>query len=184
MDKALEMYNKVFDKIVPWSELNRTISKLDEYRDDYSKEAAALLGEIKTKMMNGMDAYHRSVQSIYEWCGFTLKTLKMYKKLFENKSRSVDSIYNTTRKLLLKTLTNGIDKMEKAKEALDDSSRSFNESAGKLTSLNGRLKSDFDKNSEYYQSQITRIRAVAYGTGAAFGLFGIGMYSMNMFSIV
>lgn len=173
IDKALDLYNKVLDKIVPWDELNKTIAKLDQFRSDYSKEAAALIGDVKTKMMDGMDAYFRATQSVYEWCGLTIRLLGTYKKLFTGNMDQKK--FNSQRTLLLKVLGDGIDKMDKGQKELGDSSSSFNGAAGKLTSLNHRLETDFNEKSEYYQAQITRIRLVAYGSAAPFGLFGIAI---------
>lgn len=51
---VLDLYNNVLDRIVPWKEFEVTITELDKYRNDYSKESADVLGEIKTHMKNGM----------------------------------------------------------------------------------------------------------------------------------
>lgn len=169
----MDLYNKILDKIVPWAELNQTITKLDKYRSDYSKEAAALIGEVKTLMMDGMDAYFRATQSVYEWCGLAIKLLNTYTTLFKGKMNQ--SKFNAQRVLLLKVLEDGIKKMENGQKQLGDSSSSFNNAAGKLTSLNHRLATDFNQNSEYYQSQISRIRAVAYGAAAPFTFLGLSI---------
>lgn len=173
VDKALDLYNKIFDKIVPWEELNKTIAKLDQYRQDYSKEAAALIGTVKTLMLNGMDNYFSATQSVREWCQLTIPLLNAYLGLFTGEMNQ--GKFNAQRTLLLKVLNDGILKMEKAQKDLYTSSSSFNDASGKLTSLKHRLETDFNQNSEYYKSQISRIRAVAYGSAAPFGLFGIAI---------
>lgn len=173
LDKGIDLYNKILDKVVPWSELNQTITKLDKYRSDYSKEAAALIGEIKTKMMDGMDAYFRATQSVYEWCGLAVRLLTTYTTLF--KGQMNQGKFNAQRTLLLKVLDDGIKKMTDGQKQLGDSSSSFNVAAGKLTSLNHRLATDFSQNSEYFQSQISRIRAVAYASAAPFTLLGLSI---------
>lgn len=65
-DKALTMYDKVIDRVVPWKTFNETLVELDQFRKDYSIESAALIGEVKTLMMNGIDAYHAASQNVYE----------------------------------------------------------------------------------------------------------------------
>lgn len=173
LDKGIDVYNKILDKVVPWEELNKTITKLDKYRSDYSKEAAELIGEVKTKMLDGMDAYFRATQSVYEWCGLAIKLLNTYTTLF--KGQMNQSKFSAQRTLLLKVLDNGLEKMSAGQKQLGDSSSSFNVAAGKLTSLNYRLATDFSENSEYYKSQISRIRAVAYGAAAPFTLLGLSI---------
>lgn len=171
LDKGFELYNKILDKIVPWSELNKTITKLDKYRSDYSEEASALIGDVKTKMMDGMDAYTRATQSVYEWCGLAVRLLATYKILFTGQMNQ--GKFAASRTFLLQVLEDGIKKMTVGQKELGDSSASFNVAAGKLTQLNHRLAADFDKNSEYCQSQISHIRAVAYGAAAPFLIFGL-----------
>lgn len=173
VDKALDLYNKVFDQIVPWKTLNETIEKLDKFRQDYSQEAANLIGNTKTLMMDGMDAYFRATQSVYEWCGLAVPLLKAYKKLYEGAMNQ--GKFTAQRTLLLKVLDDGIAKMEKAQDELAASSKSFNDSAGKLTSLKRRLQTDFDEKSEYFQHQVSELRKKAY-IGAAFaGPFGLAI---------
>lgn len=64
-DKALALYNKIIDRVIPWKEFNETLVELDRFRKDYSTESAALIGEIKTLMLNGMDAYFAACQAVY-----------------------------------------------------------------------------------------------------------------------
>lgn len=168
---GFDLYNKFLDKIVPWSELNQTITKLDKYRSDYSDEAAVLIGQVKTKMMGGMDAYTRATQSVYEWCGLAVKLLNTYKILFTGQMNP--GKFAASRKFLLEVLEDGIKKMTIGQKELGDSSASFNVAAGKLTELNHRLAADFDKNSEYCQAQISHIRLVAYASAAPFLIFGL-----------
>lgn len=121
--------------------------------------------------MNGMDAYFRATQSVYEWCGLAVPLLNAYNKLFTGEMNQ--GKFTAQRTLLLKVLVDGIAKMEKAQAELAASSGSFNESAGKLTSLKRRLETDFSENSEYFQNKISEMRKKAY-IGAAFaGPFGL-----------
>lgn len=171
LDKGLDLYDKRLDKVVPWNVFQETLTKLDEYRKDYSKEAANLIGDLKTKMKNGMDTYFMASQNVYEWCSLAVPVLGNYKNLLKGK---VDNAkFTALRALILSLLNSGIDKMGKAQEKLDASSTSFNEAAGKLTSLSIRLEADFSEKSEYYKTKISEIRKTAYQGGASFFLFGI-----------
>lgn len=171
LDKTLDVYHNILDKAVPWKKLNETIAKLGNNHSNYSEKAVALIGQIETKMMDGMDAYIRATQNIFQWCGLTNELLEDYKTLFDGEMDQ--DIYNTQREILLQVLDNGITRMNKAQEELAASSSSFNVSAGELTQLNHRLADDFDARSEYFNSQMARIRLVALGAAAPFSIFGI-----------
>lgn len=56
-DKALTMYDRIVDRVIPWKTFNETLVELDKFRKDYSTESASIIGEVKTHMMNGIDAY-------------------------------------------------------------------------------------------------------------------------------
>lgn len=173
LDKFLDLYNKVLDKVIPWQQFNKTITKLDQFQFDYSKEAAVLIGEIKTKMMDGMDAYFRATESIFEWCHLAIELLESYRTLF--KGQMNQEKFDTQRALLLKVLEDGILKMTIGQQQLAQSSSSFNVASGKLETLNHRLASDFNQNSAYFQSQMERVRLTAYLGAAPFSIFGLAI---------
>ena len=68
-DKALALYNKYIDQLIPWKTFEDTIKDITKYEKDYSKKAADLVGEVKTLLLNSNDYYLKAVQSVYEWCG-------------------------------------------------------------------------------------------------------------------
>lgn len=68
-DEALTLYDSVLDRIIPWDEFNATLAELDKYRTEYSVETSTLVGEVKTLIMNGIDAYFSASRNVYEWCG-------------------------------------------------------------------------------------------------------------------
>lgn len=170
--EALDLYNRVLDQVVPWQSFEETLAELDHFRSDYSKESGDLLGQIKTCLMDGMDAYFRSTQSVYEWSSLVVKLLDVYIQLFdqndETKSESQKSI-------LVSVLGDGIEKMKVAQKELENSSSSFNQAAGKLTSLNHRLAIEFDSKSDYYAEKVAMLRIKGYSGAAIFGLTGLGV---------
>ena len=74
-DKALDLYNKVLDQIIPWNTFNDTVKELSRFKEDYSQAASTLVGEIKTLLMNSQDKYFEATQVVYEWCGVTLSLI-------------------------------------------------------------------------------------------------------------
>lgn len=154
-NQALDLYSKVLDRIVPWEQFEKTLNELEHYRKDFTQESADLLGEIKTHLMHGMDAYFRSTQSVFEWAGFAANLLETYIKLFAQNDASKSE---SQKKLLVKVLVNGIERMTLAQGELDNSSASFNVAAGKLTSLNHRLETEFDSKSGFYQDTLSVLR--------------------------
>ncbi|KAJ6639526.1 Hemolysin E [Pseudolycoriella hygida] len=135
LNKALDLYNKVLDQIIPWKTYEETIKELDRYRADYSNESAQLVGEVKTLIYNAEDNYFSASQYIYEWCSLTIQLLRIYLNLFEKRSSST---YEAQRGILIVVLGDGIDKMSAGQAKLQQSSINFNNVAGKLTTLNAQ----------------------------------------------
>ncbi len=69
-DKALDLYNKVLDQLIPWKTFEETIKELTRYKDEYSQKSSTLVGEVKTLLLDCQDKYFESTQSVYEWCLF------------------------------------------------------------------------------------------------------------------
>lgn len=173
LDRGLDVYHKILDKVVPWSKFRKAIVELDKNPLDYSEEAAALIGDIHTKMQDGLDAYIQATRNMFQWCGLTMDLLGDYKSFFDEE---IDQdIYNMQRDILLQVLDDGITRMNKGREELAISSSSFTDAAGKLTELNRRLAVDYDAKSEYFKNQLAHTRKVAYGAAAPFMIFGIAI---------
>lgn len=160
--KALNLYDKLVERVIPWKEFNASIVELDKFRKDYSTESAQLIGEIKTLMMNGIDAYFAASQNIYEWASLAAPQLKLYIKLFKGHgARPAEA----QKKILVNMLDHGVEKMTDAQAELTKSSSSFNLAGGQLTQLQGRFYEEFDEKSIYFQTKVKNIRIGAYVGG-------------------
>jgi hemolysin E len=164
-EQALALYNQVLDQVIPWKTFEQTVESLGKYQKDYSTQAGALVGDVKTLLLTAQDNYLAATQSVFEWCGLSAELLTGYVTLFDNFNAN-----NATaqKSILLKVLGDGVTKMEAAQKSLQQSSQSFNGAAGKLITLNAQLKSDFDQGSSYFDAQVAKLRKEAYG-GAAVG---------------
>ncbi|KAJ6643445.1 Hemolysin E [Pseudolycoriella hygida] len=172
INKALNLYNKVLDQIVPWETYEQTVKELDRFRSDYSNESAQLVGEVKTLIKNAEDNCFSETQSIYEWCSLTTWLLKTYLDLFE---KCTSKTYEAQRALLVKVLEDGLTKMSAGQSKLEQCSINFNNVAEKLTILNSTLSNDFDTKSSYFQGQVDKIRLETYlraGSGFVLDPFG------------
>jgi len=150
LEKGLDLYRKHLVKIIPWEEFNKITAELNEHLSDSTK-AAALIGEIKSKLMAAMDAYLRETQNIYEWCGMVMDLLVPYKSLFDGEMNQ--EIYSNQRDIIAKVLTEGIAKMQSGKENFSTILTSFNRAYGKVVELNRVDKDDFKGNSELSQAE-------------------------------
>lgn len=168
----MDLYNKHIDRVIPWKEFKETLDELDKFRGNYSIESAALIGDIKTLMMDGMDSYFSASQSVYEWSGTVIPHLTTYIKLFDSYSAG---IAETQKKLFVDVLNEGEKRMTDAQNDLGKSSSSFNSVAGKLSALHGRFAVEFDEKSEYFQTKMSEIRLKGYVGGAWFGPIGLGV---------
>lgn len=172
VDLVLDLYDKEMDRLIPWDAFNETIVELDKFRKDYSAESAALIGDIKGLMMDGMDAYFVASQSVYEWTSLVQSLLTMYQLLFnghdQNKAKA-------QKELLVRVLDDGFHRMTEAQGELVKCSASFNSAAGNLTALHSRFEVEFDEKSEFFKTKITQIRTGAYASGAWYGFVGLSI---------
>lgn len=170
-DKALDLFNKAIDQIIPWSSFEETLAQLDKFRSDYSKEAATLVGEIQTLLLDAQNHYKKAVTSVYGWCDVAIDLIALYE----------DSLYNPEtadmqKEILLLVLGEGQTLIGEGLQSLNKCSLSFNGASGKLTELDTRLRFDFDEKSEYFEAQVAKIRKEAYAgaaAGAVAGPFGL-----------
>lgn len=170
---AIDLYNKTIDKLIPWNTIQATVEELNRFQVDYSKEAATLVGQIKTKLLSCMDSYYISTQKVYEWCRVTTDLMEAYLKLFENYDEPKSS---AQKNILIIVLEKGITQIGSAQEALQKSSESLNGISGDLLTLDSQLKSDFDDKSAYFTNQVDKLRKEAYGgaaSGVLLGPFGL-----------
>ncbi len=168
-ERALDLYNKAIDQLIPWDEFEKTINNLQQRKEDYSEKAAALVGKVQTLLMDSRDRYRKSVQSVFEWCQTASPLLTGYLDLFKDFDKEKAS---AQKKILIQVLESGKTKMENAQDSLNQSSMSFNDASGQLTTLNSVLSGDFTQGSAYFEAQVTRIRTEAYGGAAAGVIFG------------
>lgn len=122
LDKDLDVH-QMADKVVSWSKLNNIISQLGNHRLDFSKEAATLLSQIETKMLDVTDAYIRATQNIVQWSGLAVELLEPYKSFFDGEMDR--DLYNTQRDILLQLLDDGITKINNGHEEIAAVSSSF-----------------------------------------------------------
>ncbi|CAM3870595.1 hemolysin E [Rahnella bruchi] len=165
-DKALDLYNKVLDQVIPWNTFQKTVEELSRFKDDYSQKSSVLVGEVKTLLMTSQDKYFTATQSVYEWCGMSTQLLQAYLALFKEYN---EQKAEAQKAILIKVLDDGITKMDAAQKSLGESSLSFNEASGKLLQLDSQLSNDFNEKSEYFENQVSKLRKEAYA-GAAAGL--------------
>lgn len=165
-DKALDLYNKILDQLIPWKTFEETIDNLTKYEKDYSNAAGEIVAQVKTLLLNSRDEYFKATQSVFEWSSVASQLLTAYLQLFENYN---EEKAKAQKSILLKVLNDGINKMTVAQASLHASSESFNAASGHISSLSTQLNNDFVEGSNYYDMQVDRLRKEAYG-GAAAGL--------------
>jgi hemolysin E len=170
-NQALDLYNRAIDQLIPWKTYEETIKEIDRYKDEYSKSASEMVGNVKTLLMDAQDRYYSSTQEIYQWCGLARNLLPIYISALDDPAK-----LEAQRVIILKVLDEGITKMGSAIVRLEQCSSSFNEAAGGLTRLDAQLGNDFSEKSSYYEQQVDKLRKQAYGgaaAGIALGPFGL-----------
>lgn len=169
--EALVFYDKLVENIIPWTDLNNTLQQLDRFQEDYSTGSALLISEIKTLMMNGIDAYFSASQDVYELAGTIATHLELYIKLFNgHDARQAEAQKN----LLIKIFDSGLKKLKSAQEQLGESSASFNAVFGQLSTLRKRFEDEFDAQSEFFQ---TKMKVIDKGSR----LLGLSIFGLSGF---
>ncbi|KAJ6646972.1 Hemolysin E [Pseudolycoriella hygida] len=133
---------------------------------------AQLVGEVSALIKHAEDNYFSATRSIYDWCSLTTRLLKIYLDLFENRASKT---YEAQRALLIYVFEDGLTKMSGGQAELEQCCLSFNNVAGKLTSLHIRVSNLFDYEKSFLQGEVDKIRRHTYvGAGAGFllGPFG------------
>jgi hemolysin E len=169
-ESVLGLYNQIAEKVIPWKTFEEIIEHLNKTKDQYSSEAAKLVGDVQTLFLDAKDDYNASVESVVRWCRTSSTLLAQYLVLFE---KITDPGIAVAQKILIvKVLSEGHDAMEKATESLQKSSGSFNDAYGKLTTLQKQLELDFDKESEFFNNAVDKVRTEAYAGAAAGAILG------------
>lgn len=171
-DDAIKLYGKILDNILPWKAFNETLAELDKYKSDYSEKSAALIGDIKNLMKDGVNAYYHASEYIFGWCDLTTPILVKYQRLFNEHNPHV--VYKQ-KAILVDALTKGVGEMQAAQDSISKSSLSFNGATGKLTTLNSRFQVEFVEKSEYYETKVKHIRIGAYVGSSLLGPIGLGI---------
>lgn len=130
--EALRIYDKLVERDIPWKELKESLVELEKYRKDFSSENALFIGEIKTYMMDGIDAHFQASQYIYEWLSLVVSHLKLYIALF-NGHDARKAV--TQKRLLIDMLDSGLTQVRAAQSKLGNSSSSFNSAGERLIEL-------------------------------------------------
>ncbi|KAJ6618223.1 Hemolysin E [Pseudolycoriella hygida] len=169
LNSVLSLYSTVLDRIIPWGTFNNTIKELDRYRDDYSNESGQLVNEIKNLMNRAQSCYDDATQSIYNWCSVAKQLLEKYFKIFDNRQSNA---FQQIKEILIMVLAEGVKHMGAGQDKLNESSTSFNNAAGKLSTLYTRFNNEFDSKSSYYLGKVDQIRKEAYASAAAGAIAG------------
>lgn len=148
---GLNLYNKVLDQSVPTKSFKESIEKLHSLHDEYSRESAELVSNIKTKLVGVIDEYDSAIQGIYEWCGTMKPVLGTYISLFNEGSASKQTMQ---KKFIVQLLETQKQKIENTQIHLGDCVENLDSVSKYLTSLKFHLNKDFDENGEYFQCTI------------------------------
>lgn len=155
VSKALDLYNKLLDRIMPWKTFEEQINEMNKNIEVFSNEVKETIAIIKGHMSDGISAYARSTRSIYDWTSVAIPFLNAYIQLF-NENTADDAKAQKT--ILVGLLDEGMKSMTNAQTELDVSSSSFNKAAGKLTSIRQILFLELKSKKEKYQRDYERAK--------------------------
>lgn len=144
------MYTAMESK-VPWTRFNTSLVNFDKFRKLYSVLSAPLVGNIKTSMMNAMDAYFHATRHILDWCSLIVPLLGAHIRLFTEHSAFKAQAQN---RLLQTVLTDGIERMKVSEAQLETISSNFNAIVDTLAPLFKQFQIDYDEKSKFFETKL------------------------------
>lgn len=136
--EALTLFDEFAERFIPWKELIESFAELAMLRNDLTTESISLMGEIKSHLMHGVDAFFMASQHMNEWAGTAVSNLASFVSLFNGNNGE------TQKKLLNDILDSGIEKMGAAQAELDKNWMSFNSGAERLTVMRNKFDKQMD----------------------------------------
>lgn len=155
----VDVYNYTFDEVEPWTKFEKAFNELDKLRAQFSTEVIEVLDQTKNTMVNGMDTYFKSIQSVYEWSGLAENAVKTYISHFEKDDASKTE---EQKKVLIELLENGKTVINKALNDLKTSSYSTYELDSKLSLLSKRLSNQFGARKDFYRQKLKEVMTVNF----------------------
>lgn len=158
VSKALDLYDILIRSVLNVKDFEQLLAELNEYGNGFTLENTSFIANVKTHIMNGIDAYLQALQSIYESVSFAESQLKMFIKLFdgydEKKAKS-------QKRVLSEMLNNAARQMQVARTKLHSTASSFNLADPSLKTLASyRLGSEFDEAIENFEKNLEEIHLV------------------------
>lgn len=141
---------KIQDKFIPYDTFNDFIGVLDKYRNESNLTGGLELAhEVKAHLINTMNAYYVSTQSMYQWCDVAIDHFQSYIQQLQDTTKDEAMEQHHT---LVQMLEEELEKISMAQQKLHELRLSFDEiSEVKLTP---RLDKDFDNYSAQSNQQI------------------------------
>lgn len=167
---ALDLYNKVVNKLIPWDRVQETIDALSAHKAQYSDRAARQVGRVHTLLLNAHDEYKSSSMAVYRWCRTASRTLRTNLRLF--RLTRLERIARVQKRFFVRTLQTGAEILQSGIDRLEASKMSFNNASGELKALSGTLNNDYSEDSTYFHASVGRIRTEAYSSAVVGILYG------------
>ena len=167
--QAMTVISDLMDATIPWKDFREIIKRLKESKDQYSNEAASVVGEVAKLLLDSSDSYVLSVNNVDNWCKSAVQHLEVYLNLFAG---TKDKGTAEAQKILLLTVLNdGQAAISKALDDLNTCNERFNVLTAKLIELETIFENDFRESSAYFENSLKQLRKRAYGGAAAGVLF-------------
>lgn len=158
-EKTIEAIDKVFDlcsavnERLPWNEFKKVLPEFDKHINEYSEKSASMVANIKTNIMNAIDAYSEASRHITEWSSLNIPILQAHLKLFSDYSAVKANAQNG---LLQKLLDDGVVRTKIAQAELEKISTNLDAADHTISDLSNQFKIDFVEGNEFFRSKLAR----------------------------
>lgn len=162
ISNLLESYDVELDQNGPWKELKTYFEELYRYKNEYSKEGAGSIDEVRAQLKDGNNEYSTLTHLIREWCD----VIKDLLRIFKGRAHATDNA-----QVLIAMLGEAINRFKTVQCSLIKTSRHFCSLKAKMFFLLDDLDTDFDENSDFMEKQVKKLEnTTSDNVASAFGL--------------
>lgn len=140
-----------------WAEFNKSLKEIENLREKHRAESALVIADIETQIKGAGTTYSKESQNVREWVDSVESKLSIY---MHTRMKTTTQL-----KIIVKSLTDGLTKLNEAQQHLDKSLMDFNPLALNMQTSITQYDREFKEKDRSFRSKLKIMRA-SNGKGA------------------